>query len=86
MRELGILLVVWGMGLPLVSFPLFRNYFPDSGLLASLPQMCVFVGEIEISYTGILQFGVLMIGIGLSLWIINNKCRSCPSKIQAKRN
>ena len=77
MRGLGILLVVWGMVLPLVAFPLFRNYFPDIGLLGSLQQMRVFVGEIEIPYTGVLQAGALMIGAGATLWFFTNKCKSC---------
>ena len=55
MRELGILLVVWGLALPPVAFPLFRNYFPDTGLLGSLPQMLVFVGDIEIPYVVVFE-------------------------------
>ncbi len=77
MRELGILLVVWGLVLPPVAFPLFRNYFPDASLLANLPQMSVFVGEIEIPYTGVLQLAALMIGTGATLWFFNGKCKSC---------
>ena len=77
MRELGILLVVWGLVLPPVALPLFRNYFPDPGLLANLPQMSVFVGEIEIPYTAVLQLAALMIGAGTTLWFINSKCKSC---------
>jgi len=77
MRELGILLVVWGLVLPPVAFPLFRNYFPDAGLIASLPQMFVFVGDIEIPYTGLLQAAALMIGVGVSLWLLNKKCKTC---------
>ena len=73
MRELGILLVVWGLILPPVAFPMFRNYFPDVGLLGSLPQMLVFVGEIEIPYTGVLQTAALMIGAGVTLWLFNSK-------------
>ena len=77
MRELGILLVVWGLVLPPVALPLFRNYFPDTGLLANLPQMFVFVGEIEIPYTGVLQLAALMTGTGATLWLFNGKCKSC---------
>jgi len=77
MRELGILSVVWGVVLPPVAFPLFRNYFPDAGLIASLPQMFVFVGDIEIPYTGVLQFAALMIGAGASLWLFTSPCPSC---------
>ena len=77
MRELGILLVVWGLVLPPVAFPLFRNYFPDAGLLANLPQMFAFVGEIEIPYTGVLQLAALMIGVGATLWFFNSKCKTC---------
>ena len=77
MRELGILLVVWGLVLPPVALPLFRNYFPDAGLLANLPQMFVFVGEIEIPYTAVLQLAALMIGAGTTLWLFNSKCKTC---------
>ena len=77
MRELGILLVVWGLVLPPVAFPMFRNYLPEVGLLGSLPQMFVFVGEIEIPYTGVLQLAALMIGAGATLWFFNSKCKSC---------
>jgi len=77
MRELGILLVVWGLVLPPVAFPMFRNYFPDAGLIASLPRMFVFVGDIEIPYTGLLQAAALMIGAGASLWLLNDKCKTC---------
>jgi len=77
MRELGMLLVVWGLALPPVALPFFRNYFPDIGLLASLPQMVVFVGEIELPYTGLLQLAALMTGAGASLWLLNSKCPSC---------
>ena len=77
MRELGILLVVWGLVLPPVAFPAFRNYFPDVGLLGSLPQMFVFVGEIEIPYTGVLQTAALMIGAGAALWLFNSRCKTC---------
>jgi len=77
MRELGILLVVWGLILPPVAFPMFRNYFPDVGLLGSLPQMHVFVGEIEISYAGVLQTAALMIGAGATLWLFNSRCKTC---------
>jgi len=76
MRELGILLVVWGLVLPPVAFPFFRNYFPGAGLIASLPQMFVFVGDIEIPYTGLLQADALMIGAGASLWLLNSKCKT----------
>lgn len=76
MRGLGILLVVWGIVLPLVAFPLFRNYFPDIGLFGSLQQMCVFIGEIEIPYVGVLQAGALMIGAGATLCLFTNKCKT----------
>ena len=77
MRELGMLLAVWGLILPPVAFPMFRTYCPDVGLLGSLPQMLVFVGEIEIPYTGVLQTAALMIGAGATLWLFNGRHSSC---------
>ena len=77
MRELGILLVVWGLVLPPVAVPMFRHYFPDVGLIGSLPQMFVFVGDIEIAYTAVLQVAGLMIGGGACLWLCNRKSKTC---------
>jgi len=84
MRGLGMLLVVWGLVVPPVTFPLFRNYFPDVGVAASLPGMFVFVGDIEIPYTGVLQLCALMIGTGASLRLFTNR-RGARRRLSSRR-
>lgn len=66
MRCLGKLLVVWGVVVPLMTYPWASGFNPQSGLLASLPHMYLHVFGTEFSYAVVVALGLWAAGLGLT--------------------
>jgi len=66
MRCLGKLLVIWGLLLPVLTFPWMRGFHWQLGVLGSLEQMHFFVAGAEVSYATVVTFGWGMAGLGMS--------------------
>ncbi|HYG88271.1 MAG TPA: hypothetical protein VD978_18660 [Azospirillum sp.] len=88
MRCLGNLYVIWGVLLPLMTYPWVRGYVPQLGLLGSLPAMYIYVLETEVSYASVVLLGLFIVGLGLTViaaadWIFRERLMRALERVVA---
>lgn len=68
-QGLGVLLLFWGLTLPVVMLPLTRGYQPRLGLFGSLPDMTLLLGGAIFAYDEVVAFFLLVAALGGSLLV-----------------
>ena len=77
--RIGLLVILLGIFIPLVAFPLTTGYNPVLGLLHSIPTMKVITmkasdgADYYIPYKCLVSFGLILIFSGLTTIVLNYK-------------
>ncbi|CAO3372182.1 hypothetical protein [Azospirillum argentinense] len=64
---LGRLMVVWGVMMPVMAFPMMNGYQPSLGVLGSLNQMHLYLEVVDLRFDAIVSMGLALLWGGLSI-------------------
>ncbi len=75
-QKYGIVLIIIGLSFPIIFFGFASGYVPQHGLLWSLSNMEV----VLIPYPWFLALGVILVGVGIALILLNPQASESPPK------
>ncbi|AWJ88394.1 hypothetical protein Sp245p_00685 [Azospirillum baldaniorum] len=64
---LGRLMVVWGVMMPVMAFPMMNGYQPSLGVLGSMNQMHLYLEVVDLRFDAIVSMGLALLWGGLSI-------------------
>lgn len=76
MRSGGKIVAIWGLVLPLATYPWARGFHPQAGLIGSVPHMYFYVLESKFPYALVVLVGLWMVGLGLTadaMWVAHDR-------------